>query len=340
MAQTKQIGRSMFHVAARLLALFALVCAQRAHAVDALGIGMEGFAYPHPVEQLELRMESTPVRLAYMDIAPDPRRANGRTALLLHGRNFFGAYWADTIAVLRDAGFRVVVPDQIGFGKSSKPDVPHSFHLHAQNLHALLRALSVDKVDIVAHSIGGMMAIRFALMYPEQVDKLVLESPIGLEDYRALVPYATREALTREYLESTPQQIDKFFRGFFVHWQPRFQIFSDVQQGWLRSPEAWLAARTAAHTWLMAYEQPVIYELDRIAAPTLLICGEQDRTALGRNRVSPEIRARLGRYTELAPRAARALRDGHLVMLPDVGHIPHLETPERFHALVLDFLAR
>ncbi|HZP86119.1 MAG TPA: alpha/beta hydrolase [Burkholderiales bacterium] len=311
-----------------------------AYALEPLGTGMEGFEYSYPVRMLSLTMEGAPVRLAYMDVSPSPQQTNGRTVVLLHGRNFFGAYWKQTIEALQAAGYRVIVPDQIGFGKSSKPDVPHSFQLHAMNLRSLVGALGVEKVHVVAHSIGGMMAIRFALMYPEMVDKLVLESPIGLEDYRILVPYATREQLTREHLETTREAFDKQFHAFFAHWQPEFQVFPDVQAAWLLSSEPYRIARTAAHTWLMAYEQPVVYELGLVRPRTLLTCGDQDHSAIGRNRVPPEVRDRLGRYTELCPRAAAALPRADLVMFNGVGHVAHLEVPERFNRLLLEFLAR
>jgi pimeloyl-ACP methyl ester carboxylesterase len=303
-----------------------------------LGIALEGFEYPHPVKLLDLQMEGEPVRMSYMDVPPE-QAANGRTVVLMHGRNFFGAYWAPTIRALGQHGYRVVVPDQIGFGKSSKPDVPHSLHLHALNMRTLLDALGVDKASVVGHSLGGMMAVRFALMFPQRVDRLVLEAPIGLEDYRILVPYATREELAHEHLSTTPEGFDRLFRGFFVQWRPEYQVYSDVQSGWLQSPEAQRIGRTAAHTWLMAYEQPVVYELPLVRAPTLLIAGDQDRTAIGRNRVTPEVRAKLGVYTQLAPRAASALPDGKLVMLENVGHIPHLEAAERFHRELLQFLS-
>jgi pimeloyl-ACP methyl ester carboxylesterase len=306
---------------------------------EPLGAGMEGFVYPHPVHMLDLRMEGEPVRMAYMDVPPEGQ-ANGGTVVLLHGRNFFGAYWQDTIDVLRRAGYRVVVPDQIGFGKSSKPDVPHSLHLHAQNTRRLLASLNIERATLIAHSLGGMMAVRFALMYPEMTQRLVLEAPIGLEDYRTAVPYATREELTAEALAQTREGIDRFFRGFFARWQPQFQQYADVQHRWLLGPEAYRIARTAASTYLMAYEQPVVYELSQVRAPTLLIAGDRDRAAIGRNRVPPELRDRLGRVDELAPKAAAALPDGRLIMLQGVGHIPHLEAPERFHDEVMRFLGQ
>src|SRR5207248_8504798 len=93
-----------------------------------------------------------------------------------------------TINALTAAGYRVVVPDQIGFGKSSKPLTPLSFDMYARNTAALLDSLNLPKVDIVAHSMGGMLAVRFARSYPDRVGKLLLAAPIGLEAHRNFVP--------------------------------------------------------------------------------------------------------------------------------------------------------
>src|SRR5258705_12525789 len=90
-------------------------------------ITLDDVPYPYPVSYLPLTLYRQDVRLAYMDVAPDGQ-ANGRTVVLLHGMNFFGEYWAGTIDVLRKQGFRVVLPDQIGFGRLSKPIIPYNFH--------------------------------------------------------------------------------------------------------------------------------------------------------------------------------------------------------------------
>jgi len=103
-------------------------------------------------------------------------------------------------------------------------------------------------------------------------------------------------------------------------------------------PEAYRIARTAAHTYTMAYEQPVLYELGLLKPKTLLIAGEKDRAAIGRNRVNAQVRASMGLWPEIARRAAQAIPDCRLVLLPDVGHIPHLEVPARFHAELEAFL--
>jgi pimeloyl-ACP methyl ester carboxylesterase len=83
------------------------------------GIALEGFPYPYPVQLLPVVNDGEQLSMAYMDVAP--AQPNGRTVVLLHGRNFPSSYWAPVIKMLSEAGFRVVVPDQVGFGKSSKP---------------------------------------------------------------------------------------------------------------------------------------------------------------------------------------------------------------------------
>lgn len=326
-----------------LLGLCVLACAAAASAQESatepLGATMEGFAYPFPVRYLPLTMEGRPVQMAYMDVAP-AGAANGRTALLLHGRNFGGYYWARTIRFLSDAGFRVVVPDQIGFGKSSKPDLGLSFHAGADQTRQLLDKLGVDKVTLIAHSMGSMFGARFTLMFPQRVERLVLECPIGLEDYRLKVPYASKDELAREAATMTREAIDRFYRGYFVTWKPEYQVFGDVAWRWMLGPDADRLARVAAHTYQMAYEQPVVYELPFVRSRTLVIGGEKDRSAIGRNRVSPQVRDSLGRFADLVPAAVKSMPDARGVLIEDVGHIPHLEATDRFHALLTDFLSQ
>ena len=92
-----------------------------------LGIASENFEYPFPVEFLNFKTDGKKARLAYMDVEPKSE-ANDKTVVLMHGKNFFGEYWEDTVKDLIQNGFRVIVPDQIGFGKSSKPYIHYSFH--------------------------------------------------------------------------------------------------------------------------------------------------------------------------------------------------------------------
>jgi pimeloyl-ACP methyl ester carboxylesterase len=306
-------------------------------APEPLGMAMEGYPYPFPVSYLPLELEGQDLRMAFMDVAPTSA-PNGRAALLLHGKNFFGAYWEGTIRALAGAGYRVVVPDQVGFGKSSKPDLHYTFEQLAASTRKLLEKLGIDKVAVVGHSMGGMLAVRFALMYPQLASALVLENPIGLEDYREKVPYQSVDAQYLANLHQTEEALRKFIGSYFVAWKPEYEPFVMVPYRWTLSPEFPRYALASALTYQMIYSQPVVQDLPRLRLPALIVIGQSDRTAIGRGTVTPEVLATLGRYPELGRKAAAAIPGARLVELPGVGHVPHLESPERFLAALLEFL--
>src|SRR5436190_16114414 len=133
-------------------------------------ITYEDIEYPYPVAYLPLTLYGQDVRMAYMDIPP-AGTPNGRTVVLFHGMNFGGFYFSGPIEALRKEGFRVVVPDQIGFGRSSKPIIPYNFHDMALNTRKLLESLGIAKVSIIGHSMGGMLAARFAASFPEITER-------------------------------------------------------------------------------------------------------------------------------------------------------------------------
>lgn len=304
-----------------------------------LSITMEGYDYPYPVQFLPLTIEGQDLRMAYMDVQPAAGTANGKAVLLLHGKNFFGAYWKDTIAALVAQGYRVVVPDQVGFGKSSKPDIHYSFHLLALNTKKILDTLGIKEVTVVGHSMGGMLATRFALMFPQTAMQLVLENPIGLEDYRELVPYQTLEAAYKSELNATEQGIRNYNKNYFVTWQPEFeQYFAGPALRQRLSGEYPRLALSAALTYQMIYEQPVCHEFAQLRARTLLVIGQADRTVVGKARLPKELLGKAGQYPELGRRTARLIPQSKLVEIPKVGHIPHLEARERFNQELLDFL--
>src|SRR5262245_7938134 len=127
-------------------------------------INCEECPYPHPSAYLPLTVYGQDVRISYMDVAPSGT-PNGHTVVLLHGNNFAGFYFGGPIDALRMEGFRVVVPDQIGYGRSSKPIIPYNFHDMARNTRQILQHLNIAHVMVVGHSMGGMLAARFATQY-------------------------------------------------------------------------------------------------------------------------------------------------------------------------------
>ncbi|HSJ01719.1 MAG TPA: alpha/beta hydrolase, partial [Verrucomicrobium sp.] len=315
--------------------------AQEESPVQPLGIGLEGYGYPFPVSYLTLKSQPEQVRMAYMDVAPTGK-TRGQTegpdtpvVVLLHGKNFSGAYWQDTIQSLADAGFRVIVPDQVGFGKSSKPIGPYSFHAMAVQTKALLEELKVTKAAVVAHSMGGMLGIRFSLMYPGMVSHLVLENPIGLEDYREKVPYTATSKLYEKALEQKEEDIRKYHQSYYPEWKPMYEQWVQLQYRWLLGGEGSRIAMVSALTTQMIYEQPVCYEVGRLKVPALLIIGQKDRTVVGKESLDKETAASMGNYPVLGKKTTEAIPGARLVEFPECGHIPHLESTKEFDAEVV-----
>jgi pimeloyl-ACP methyl ester carboxylesterase len=302
-----------------------------------LSISMEEYRYPYPVQMLPLTIEGQDLRMAYMDVKP-VGTDRGRTVLLLHGKNFFGSYWADTIKALSDNGYRVIVPDQIGFGKSSKPNIHYSFHLLAANTKKLLDSLGIDKVVVVGHSMGGMLATRFTLMFPATVSHFVLENPIGLEDYRLFVPPVSLEEQYKSELGAGEQGIRAYHRTYYVKWKAKYDEYATVALRWKLSSEYPRMAMSAALTYQMIYEQPVCHEFPAISAKSLLVIGQADRTVVGKARVKKELLSSVGQYPDLGRKTARLIPGAKLVELPNVGHIPHFEAAENFNRELLEFI--
>ncbi len=302
-----------------------------------LSITLEGYPYPYPVSYLPLVIEGQDLKMAYMDIAPKGN-GNGKTVMLLHGKNFFGAYWKDTIAVLTEQGYRVIVPDQIGFGKSSKPNIHYSFHALAGNTKKLLDTLGIKEVTVVGHSMGGMLATRFALMYPDVTTRLVLENPIGLEDYRIFVPFVSVDEQYRNELKANPENIRNYHRTYFASWLPEFGEFAEVAIRQRLSGEYPRMAMSSALTYEMIYEQPVCHEFANVKVKTLLVIGQSDRTVVGKARVKKELLPHVGLYPELGRKTAGLIPGAKLVEIANAGHIPHLEMKDRFHEALLNFL--
>ncbi len=293
-------------------------------------------SYPYPLKQFHLQVENQPVRMAYMD--ERPTNANGKTILLLHGKNFNGYYWKNVIPALVTQGYRVLVPDQVGWGRSDKPLVHYSFHLLAANNKTLLDSLGIKKVTVVGHSMGGMLATRFSLMYPNHVEKLVLENPIGLEDYRTFVPYQPLNKLLEKEKAATYESYKKYQQSYYPKWDSSYEQYVQAQAEVLNDSNFQQIAFVNAVTYQMIYEQPVLYEVGLVKIPTLLIIGQEDRTVVGKDQLTDEQKKKYGQYPSLGKKLKKAMPGSKLVELPGTGHIPHIQNPGIFISTLLNFL--
>ncbi len=306
-----------------------------------LDINLENYQYPYPVKFLQLHNQQQELKMAYMDVMPV--NYNGKNVMLMHGKNFNGAYWQTTIQYLTKEGFRVVVPDQVGFGKSSKPEMfQYSFQQLALNTKALLDSLGIHKIMVVGHSMGGMLATRFALMYPEMTEKLVLENPIGLEDWKLKVPYKPvswwyENELKANYESIRKYQMENYYAG---KWNDDFDRWAKLLAGWTLNKNYKIIAWNAALTYDMIFTQPVCYEFKDITCPTLLIIGTRDKTAIGKQLVSEAVSKTMGDYKTLGKTTRDKIPNSSLVEIENVGHLPHIEAFDQFIKPLAIFLKK
>ncbi len=276
--------------------------------------------------------------MGYMDV-PAAVAPNGSTVVLLHGKNFCGATWEDTIRSLAGAGYRVVVPDQMGFCSSTKPEAyQYSFQQLSLNTHQLLKSLGIEKAVVMGHSTGGMLAARYALMYPEQTERLVMVNPIGLEDWKALgVPWRSVDQWYERELKLSAQGIRNYEQNTYYvgRWKPEYDRWVDMLAGLNNGPGHKRVAWNSALIYDMIFNQPVYYELPNLRVPTLLMIGDADTTAIGSDIAPPEIKRKIGNYKVLGKRAEQMIPNARLVVFPGRGHAPQMEDVAEFNSTLV-----
>ena len=304
------------------------------------GPRLERFTYPWPVQTMTFDVVGQPAEMAFMDVAAP--RPNGRTVVLLHGKNFCGATWGSTVQALTAAGYRVIVPDQIGFCKSSKPRAAqYSFELLATQTRRLMASRGVERAHIVGHSMGGMLAMRFAIMFPQAVERLVLVNPLGLKDRSEEgLPYVDVDTLWAGEKRTSYASIKAYQRENYYHgtWKPAYDRWVWMLAGMYQGAGRDAVALAQAKTSEMIKTQPVAHELYRITPPTTLIVGVLDKTAFGRAQVPANLRGFLQAIPVVAPVAVKKMPNATLLRMEGLGHSPQVEDPARFERTLLGVL--
>lgn len=304
--------------------------AQQPPDVRAGSITSEDVPYPFPTRYLPLSLYGQDVRMAFMDVAP-LGAPNGHTVVVFHGNNFAGFYFGGIIEVLRKEGFRVVVPDQIGYGRSSKPIIPYGLNDMARNTRLLLQSIKVERAMVIGHSMGGMVATRFATQYPGVVERLVLYNPIGLVDQRFARPAGSVDEAYKQNLAATYQSVKAALVRYVAHneaaWTPEFEQYARIRYAWTLGAEWPRLAMVQALLSQVIYQDPVVSDWPYIKAPTLLFGGAED--------VLPGSAAL---FQERMAVAAKTIPNARLHLLPGVGHVPHLEAPVQTYPPLVAFL--
>ncbi|MCQ8878629.1 alpha/beta hydrolase [Pseudoalteromonas shioyasakiensis] len=299
---------------------------------------LSNYSYDFNVNFFTIESQQQTLKMAYIYL---PAKGDKPVVTLMHGKNFNAHYWTPTAQLLQSLGYGVLMPDQIGFGKSSKPtDYQYSFAALAHHTHALLESLNIKKSIVLGHSMGGMLASRFALMHPNTTEKLILMNPIGLENYLEYVDYKDTNFFYKSELAKTPAGVKKYQQKNYYdgQWNSQFESLTHFITGQIQGPDKEQIAWVNAKTYDMIFTQPVITEFSNFKMPVKLIIGTRDRTGPGRNWKKQGINYELGRYDKLGKSAAALISNAELFELNDLGHLPHIEDFARFKNVLLKAL--
>lgn len=295
-------------------------------------LALASFDYPYPVLSFEIRSQKQKLQMRYMDIGP--QETSKGTILLLHGKNFAGFYWKKIAHDLSQRGYRVIIPDQIGFGKSSKPQhYQYSFSQLALNTHKLLKSLGISSYDVVGHSMGGMLAVHFEQLYQKNVRKLVLINPIGLETYLDHVQYKDPQFFYKNELKKTVEQFRNYQKKNYYagQWNESYEELLTPFKIW-RQSDVWpLIAWNNALTYGPIFSEDIVSKFSDIRTPTYLIIGTRDKTGPGRGwKKEGHEQVKLGQYNKLGKKAQRLIPGARLHELKGLGHMPQFEDYKKF----------
>jgi len=275
----------------------------------------EARLFPAGTEFTARYLQVDGARIRYIDVG------RGAPVVLLHGLGASMYAWRRNLAAVAAAGFRVIAFDNRGFGLSDKPSAPYDNAAYARLVIALMDSLRLTDAVVVGHSMGGAIAAQVAIEYPARVRGLVLVGSAGLGAREPLLFRVARWPVLG------PAALALRGRGFTArllrstYYDPGKVTEADVDQYYapVAQPEYGRALRGVLQQFRFTALEG---RLDRIAAPTLVLWGEEDRwVPMG-----------LGRAL------AAGITRSAFVTVPRAGHSVQEEAPDEVNHLVIRFL--
>jgi triacylglycerol lipase len=245
----------------------------------------------------------------------------GPTVILLHGLGGDATNWALTIPTLAKT-YRVLAPDQIGFGQSDKPLLNYRIGTYVEFLARFYQKLGITKATLVGNSLGGWISAAFTLAHPDKVEKLVLVDAAGLSPKRWNGPEMRREEmalLNPATIEDTKKLLVMILANkAMVNEQMAEQmLIQRMQKGDGNTINRLTESILLGQDWLDG-------KLGAIRTPTLVVWGREDLlTPLG-----------------IGKAFAADIKGAELVVFENCGHVPQMEVAPKFNEALLRFLSK
>ena len=235
----------------------------------------------------------------------------GPAILILHGWGGSSDSWISVQEILAKEGFKIIVPDFPGFGKSETPFEPWGVREYSKFVLNLTKILELQKFFLLGHSFGGRVAIKFSVFYPGKIKSLILLDSAGIKQKWGLEEKLIFRLSKLGNAVFTPPPLKRFKNKF----RNLFYVF-------LRHKDYAKADGTMRQTIKKVLTEDLFKDLPRIKTRTLIIWGESDKLV----------------PVKYAHIFKEKIESSKLEILPKIGHSPHLEVPEKLTEIIIDFL--
>ncbi len=281
-------------------------------------------AYNYNVKKLNL---GDSLEIAYVEMG-----TGKQTLVFIHGLASYLPAWQYNLDTL-SSKYRCIAIDLPGYGKSSKGKFSYSMSFFAQTLNALMQKLSIEKATLVGHSMGGQIAMTFALKYPEKVEKLVLIAPAGLETFKPEQAQLLENFTTPEQIKNTPDQ--KIRSNLEVNFSKmptsaEFMITDRVKMKTDSDFNNFSQAVSKSVKGMLS--EPVFDRLTQIKVPTLIVFGEEDKLIPNKFFNAQLTTQQVGEIGK------EKISNAQLQIIKNAGHMVQFEKPKEVNQYIFDFM--
>lgn len=305
-----------------MTAMLAASCAPRYTQLEP--IQPEDLWSPLPVQHVEV----DGIDIAYVDSGGDKP-----PLIMVHGLSSYHSFWEYQIPHYAER-YRVLALDLPGYGQSGRPDAPYTPPWFAGVVSGWMDAVGVGSAPIMAHSMGGQIAMTLALQEPDRVEALVLAGPAGFERFTpGEIRFMTNFWTEDQALRATEQELRATFTAVAFNRPDNGVERLLEERVRMAKTEAFRGTSVAVSRSIAGMvNHPVLDRLGELRVPTLIVYGTDDR-------MIPNPVFHGGATRRIAEAGRDAIPDAQLVMLPGAGHTVHHDDPDGFHRAVDPFLA-